>query len=240
MPRTVNAEVHKVRRDAFLDVAQRLILTVGYEQMSIQDLLDELETSRGALYHYFTSKEALLDGVVDRFADAAMERVAPILADPALPALTKLERVFGGIASFKADQVDLVLAIMEVWNSDGNALVREKLRRLSAARLEPILSLVIRQGIEEGTIRAGSPEVTSKVLVFLMEGYQELAGEHYRARLAGEVGYDEVARTQAAFTEAFERILDIRPGTVTLADEATMRFWFDQTAEEMRAGGERP
>src|SRR4030081_1718518 len=104
MPRTVNVEVHKVRRDAFLDAAQRLIQTKGYEQMSIQDVLDELETSRGALYHYFDSKQSLLDGVVDRFADAAMSAVAPVLADPHLPALRKLERVLGGIGSFKAEQ----------------------------------------------------------------------------------------------------------------------------------------
>ena len=91
MPRTVNVEAHQVRRDAFLDVAQRLIQTKGYEQMSIQDVLDELDTSKGALYHYFDSKQALLDGVVDRFADAAMAAVAPILADPSLPALRKLE-----------------------------------------------------------------------------------------------------------------------------------------------------
>ena len=135
MPRTVNVEAHQVRRDAFLDVAQRLIQTKGYEQMSIQDVLDELDTSKGALYHYFDSKQALLDGVVDRFADAAMAAVAPILADPSLPALRKLERVFAGIARFKTGQVELVLAIMEVWNSDGNALVREKVRRLSASRL---------------------------------------------------------------------------------------------------------
>jgi AcrR family transcriptional regulator len=63
MARTVNAQIDKVRRDAFLDVAQRFIQTKGYEQMSIQDVLDELDASRGALYHYFDSKRALLDGV---------------------------------------------------------------------------------------------------------------------------------------------------------------------------------
>ena len=82
MPRTVNVQDYEVRRD----VAQRLIQTKRYEQMSIQDVLDELETSRGALYHYFDSEQALLDGVVDRFADGAMSAVAPILADPHLPA----------------------------------------------------------------------------------------------------------------------------------------------------------
>jgi AcrR family transcriptional regulator len=226
MPRTVNVEVHKVRRDAFLDVAQRLIQTKGYEQMSIQDVLDELETSRGALYHYFDSKQALLDGVVDRFADGAMSAVAPILADPQLPALRKLEKVLGGIASFKAERKQLVLAIMEVWNSDGNALVREKLRRLAARRLEPILAAVIRQGIEEGIVASSSPDEMARVLMYLIQGYQELAGEHFLARQAGTITFEVVLRTYAAFTEAFERILGIPPGSVTLTDEPTLRYWF--------------
>jgi AcrR family transcriptional regulator len=226
MPRTVNVQVHKVRRDAFLDVAQRLIQTKGYEQMSIQDVLDELETSRGALYHYFDSKQALLDGVVDRFADGAMSAVAPILADPHLPALRKLEKVLGGIASFKAERKQLVLAIMEVWNSDGNALVREKLRRLAARRLEPILAAVIRQGIDEGIVTSSSPDEMARVLMYLIQGYQELAGEHFLARQAGTISFEVVLRTYAAFTEAFERILGIPPGSVTLTDEPTLRYWF--------------
>jgi AcrR family transcriptional regulator len=223
MPRTVNVQDYKVRRDAFLDVAQHLIQTKGYEQMSIQDVLDELETSRGALYHYFDSKQALLDGVVDRFADGAMSAVAPILADPHLPALRKLEKVLGGIASFKAERKQLVLAIMEVWNSDGNALVREKLRRLAARRLEPILAAVIRQGIDEGIVTSNSPGEMARVLMYLIQGYQELAGEHFLARQAGTISFEVVLRTYAAFTEAFERILGIPPGSVTLTDEPTLR-----------------
>ena len=226
MPRTVNVQVHKVRRDAFLDVAQRLIQSKGYEQMSIQDVLDELETSRGALYHYFDSKQALLDGVVDRFADGAMSAVAPILADPHLPALRKLEKVLGGIASFKAERKQLVLAIMEVWNSDGNALVREKLRRLAARRLEPILAAVIRQGMDEGIVTSNSPDEMARVLMYLIQGYQELAGEQFLARQAGTISFEVVLRTYATFTEAFERILGIPPGSVTLTDEPTLRYWF--------------
>ncbi|HYM97188.1 MAG TPA: TetR/AcrR family transcriptional regulator [Candidatus Sulfotelmatobacter sp.] len=226
MARTLNLEVHRVRRDAFLDVAQRLIQTKGYEQMSIQDVLDELDASRGALYHYFDSKQALLDGVVDRFADAAMADIAPVLNDPSLPALRKLERVFGGIARFKAAEKELVLAIMEVWNSDGNALVRERIRRLSARRLGPILSTIIRQGKEEGLVTAGSPDETARVILYLIQGYQELAGEHFLGRQAGTISFEEVRRTYAAFTEAFERILGVPQGSVTLVDEATLRFWF--------------
>jgi AcrR family transcriptional regulator len=226
MARTINVQVHKVRRDAFLDVAQRLIQTKGYEQMSIQDVLDELDASRGALYHYFGSKEDLLDGVVDRFADGAMSAVAPILADPHLPALRKLEKVLGGIASIKAEQKLLMLAIMEVWSSEGNALVREKVRRLTSSRLEPILTTVIRQGIDEGIITSNSPDELARVILYLIQGYQELAGEFFLARQGGTIDFEVVLRTYAVFTEAFERILGIPHGSLTLTDEPTLRYWF--------------
>jgi AcrR family transcriptional regulator len=32
-----------------------LVFTKGFEQMSIQDILDELHISKGAFYHYFDS-----------------------------------------------------------------------------------------------------------------------------------------------------------------------------------------
>src|SRR4030088_538778 len=120
--------------------------------MTTQGFLGALEASRGPLYHYFDSKQALLDGVVERFADEALETIEPILADSKLPALTKLERVFGGIARFKAEAKELGLGVLEVWNVDGKALVRERLRQLTAKRIMPILTLVIRQGMEEGLI----------------------------------------------------------------------------------------
>ncbi|HEY8842114.1 MAG TPA: TetR/AcrR family transcriptional regulator [Candidatus Dormibacteraeota bacterium] len=226
MARTVNATLHTVRRDAFLDVAQRFVQTKGFDAMSIQDVLDELEASKGAFYHYFESKQALLEAVVERFADAALVTIGPVLSDPNLPALRKLERIFAGIASFKAQQKEFVLAIIEVWNSDGNAIVREKLRRLTVNRLVPLLSLVIDQGIKEGTLAAQSPNETAMVLTSVMQGFQQQANDLFIARQAGTIGFDVVRRSVAANTEAFERILGIPKGSLTLIDEPTLRFWF--------------
>ncbi|HYM66778.1 MAG TPA: TetR/AcrR family transcriptional regulator [Patescibacteria group bacterium] len=227
MPRTINVAEHAVRMEAFLDAAQSLIQTKGYEAMSIQDVLDAVDSSRGAFYHYFDSKHELLEGVVDRLADVGMASVAPILADPDLTAVQKLERVFAGIARLKAEQKDLVLAIMDAWMSDGNALVREKLRHITAKRIGPVLSTVIKQGVDDGLFNIGSPDGTELVLLTLIQGFQVLAGEMFVARQAGTMTYESVRRTFAAYTEAFERILGVAPGSITLSDEATLRFWFD-------------
>ena len=226
MARTVNATLRTVRRDAFLDVAQRLVQTKGYEAMSIQDVLDELEASKGAFYHYFDSKQALLEAVVERFADGAMASLAPVLDDPGLPALAKLEKVFAGIAILKAEQKELMLAIIEVWNSDGNAIVREKVRRLSERIMIPLLSAVVQQGLEEGTVQVDSPDQTATVLVSLMLGFQQQATDLFIERQSGAIPFEVVQRSVAAHTEAFERILGIPKGSLTLTDDKTLRFWF--------------
>jgi len=226
MPRTVNATLHTVRRDAFLDVAQRLVETKGYEAMSIQDVLDALEVSKGAFYHYFDSKQALLEAVVERFADGAIARMAPILGDPNLSALEKLERVFAGIAVWKAERKDLVLAIIEVWSSDSNAIVREKLRRMTVRLMTPRFSAVIKQGIDEGVFNVASPDETATVLLSVMLGFQEQATHLFIARQANTIPFEVVERTVAGYTAAYERILGIPKGSLTLTDRATLHFWF--------------
>jgi AcrR family transcriptional regulator len=226
MARTVNATLHGVRRDAFLDVAQRLVETKGYEAMSIQDVLDALEVSKGAFYHYFDSKQALLEAVVERFADGAMATTAPILSAPNLSALEKLERFFAGIAGWKAERKELVLAIIDVWNSDSNAIVREKLRQMTMRLLVPLLSAVIRQGIEERVFRVASADETATVLLSVMLGFQEQATHLFIARQANTIPFEVVERTVAGYTAAYERILGIPKGSLTLADRATLHFWF--------------
>src|SRR4029450_4796060 len=117
----------------------------GYEQMSIQDVLDDLDTSRGAFYHYFDSKAALLEAVVERMVDGALHAIAPVVTDPDLAALDKLTHPIEGTGQRKAGRTDLVLGILPVWQADDNAIVREKLRRGVQARLAPMLAAIVQQ-----------------------------------------------------------------------------------------------
>lgn len=226
MPRVVVPEVHTVKREAFVDAAQRLMLAKGYEAMSVQEVLDDVGASRGAFYHYFDSKQALLEAVTDRVVDAAMAAIEPIVADPSLPAVRKLERVFGSIATFKEQRKELMLRLIEVWVSDANAILREKLRRRSIKAMTPYLSRIITEGIGQEVFVAESPEQTASVLVSMMMGFQERAVELFLARQSGAIEFQEVRRSVDAWTRAYERVLGAEPGSVTLADERTLHVWF--------------
>ncbi len=124
---TRTAKEFTVRRNEILDVAQRLMYTKGYEQMTIQDLLDELRISKGAFYHYYRSKQDLLDAMTEHMIDESTSLILPIIQDPVLNALEKLQRYFDTVARWKNAQRKTLIAIMKVWYADDNAIVRQKM-----------------------------------------------------------------------------------------------------------------
>ena len=114
MARTLDLEAHSLRREAFTDAAQRLIQTRGYEQLSLQDVIDEVGASKGAFYHYFSSKETLLEAVIERMTDAALEVMTPIANDRELTAIAKLQLVFTTLAAWKGERKDFFVELLQV------------------------------------------------------------------------------------------------------------------------------
>ena len=218
--------VHTVRREAFVEAAQRLMTVRGYEQMSVQDVLEEVEASRGAFYHYFDSKQALLEAVIERMVDAGLGEVAPAVADDSLRAPAKLRRVFSSIGRWKTERKPLVLAVLEVWMSDDNAVVREKLRRTMVVRLADMLTPIVQQGIDEGDFHADSAAATARVLVMLLLGFQDVAIDLFLDRQAGRIELADVVRTFESYSSSFERILGAPAGSIQLIDDAVLREWF--------------
>lgn len=226
MARTLDPASHAVRRDAFLDVAQRLILAKGYDGFSIQDVLDETGASKGAFYHYFGAKSDLLEAIVERMADAVQGAWDAIMDRPGLTAIQRFEGVFAVTAQYKNERRDLSLAILEGWLSESNTMLREKLRDLVARRLSPVLVRILRQGIADGDFTATDPEGTAHVIVALVQGSQEQASRMFVARQRNEVTFEQVEALFAAFTEGLDRILGLRPGRLSLVDPPTLRTWF--------------
>ena len=226
MARTLDRKAHAVRRDAFVDVAQRLIQARGYEQTSIQDVLDELDASRGAFYHYFGSKADLLEAVVERLTDAAMLELGPIVEDPDLSATAKLDGFFTGLARWKGERTDLLRGVLDTWFADDNAIVREKFRRRVVQRLSPVLARIVAQGRDEGWPATGEPEHVARVLVSIIQGANETATELYFARRDETVPYAEVEPRLAAYWRAMERTLGLSARSFTEIDRATLLEWY--------------
>ena len=143
MRRTVKAP--DVRRSEILDAAEHLISTKGYEQMTIQDLLDRLQISKGGFYHYFDSKLALLEAILARRQADLQQRFLLILQDDQLPTLAKLQRFFDTLSLWKTAHKVLLLPLLQVLYGDDNAVFRQKLRAIALQHTALLLRYVGRK-----------------------------------------------------------------------------------------------
>jgi len=225
-PRTVNKESHASRRDEFIDAGQRLIQSKGYEQLSIDDVLAETGASKGAFYHYFGSKQALLEAVVDRMVEGGIAVVGRVVANPDMTAIEKLHAYFSTLAGYKAERKEFVLRLIEVWYSDDNAIVRDKFRKEAVRLVTPQFAAIIRQGVAEGVFTLTQPEQMARVVLSLMLDTGDEAGELYAARHNGLISVDEVRQRISTYESALERVLGVPAGTLHLVEESTLQEWF--------------
>ncbi len=227
-PRALNPKKYAAKRDEFIEAGQRLIQTKGYEQFSIEDLLAEVGASKGAFYHYFDSKQALLAAVIDRLVEAGLAVVQAVVDDRRLSAVEKLQRYFSGIAAFKTERAQFVLALMHVWYSDDNAIVREKFSRELVRRVSPQIGEIIRQGVAEGSFTLSQPDQMARVVLALILDASDEAGEQWLAAVAGQTDLATVIKRLGTYATALERVLGVPPGTFELVDDEVMRFWFQE------------
>ena len=227
MARSVNEKEHAVKRNEILDVAQRFIYTRGYEQMSIQDILDELKISKGAFYHYFDSKQALLEAVIDRIMEEMDRLLTPIVHDAHLSALEKLQRFFVSVSYFKTERKTFLLALLQVWYKDENAIVRQKVRVDGNKLLAPMLTHIIHQGNQEGILTTPFPDYAGEIVLSMSQGLGETIGDLILFVPEPEKkALPHIESITAAYSDAIERVLGIPKNSLTIVDADTLKDWY--------------
>ena len=217
---------YAVRRNEILDAAQRLVYTRGYEQMTVQDILDTLQIAKGTFFHYFGSKQALLEALIERILGEVEHVATPITRDPNLPALEKLQLLFATMGRWKTERKDLMLALLRVWYADDNAIVRQKIYSSALKRIAPLITEIVCQGAREGTLATSYPEHTGEVIFSLFQGLGDAFAELLLASEPEAGSFESVRCRVDTYNDAIERVLGIPMGSMVLVDAETLRQWF--------------
>lgn len=231
MARKTNEQEYINHRNEILNTAQGLILSKGYSRMSIQDIIGKLGISKGAFYHYFDSKHAVLKAMIDRLMQQGVEVLLPILEDPSFSALKKLEHYFSAASNWKVSQKATILSLLAIWYNDENIIVREK--QIAAGRnvLTPLLEKIIEQGSREGVMNTPFKDKASEIIFSMMMGMgdafarsllQFLSKERV---ISAEACYAEMRSITAAYTDAIEKVLGIKSGSLNLLSDEVIMQW---------------
>lgn len=200
-------------KEKILTTAAEFFHTRGYENTSIQQILEATDTGKGSFYHHFDSKEALLDALIDATIDEIVRRAETIAADPTLSVQDKMIRIF---RSPEADD-DKGEQLLDTLHEVENAKMHLRSLTRTIDRLAPLLGDLIRQGVHEGLFSTDYPGETMELLLvsssFLFDEGIFTWTE------------DEVKRRMEAFLRMMELSLGAAPGRL------------DFMAEILRYGG---
>jgi AcrR family transcriptional regulator len=207
------------RRSEILLKAQELFYKKGYNKTSVSMVIEALGISKGAFYHYFKSKEELLDCLSEELTRNIKLKIAAVIADTQLNAIEKLNKMYYESGSYKVENIDFIMTITEALYSDDNLLLRYKFHKKSIEDFVPLLADIFQQGKEEGSFDIKNPTIMARTILLFGMSIAE-----YNAKLLLQLTehpekLDEMYDHFLTYQRSVERMLNAPTNSVIAFDK---------------------
>ncbi len=189
------------RRNEILDTAEELFAYQGYDNTSVQQILDKIGIAKGTFYYHFKSKEEVMDGVIDRNNDRLLTAARQVLENKEL---TVHEKIFQAIMSLKLD-TSFGNEIIAELHKPQNALMHQKIMAVMIKGVTPILADIVREGIDQGIFHTPYPYESAEMLIT----YTQVVFDDALFTLTTE----EQSMRIMAFIHIMECMFQVEPGS---------------------------
>lgn len=149
-----------VRKAEIIKAARRLFLTTEYEKATLQDVMDDLGIAKGTIYHYFDSKEDLLEAVVLDLIDSRFQEIEAKLKEIKGNALQKIQKLVE-LSNMAKEHPEL----LDQLHRPMNAGMHIRLLAETLLKLTPVYEQLIRQGCEEGIFYTEHPRECAEFIL---------------------------------------------------------------------------
>ena len=147
-----------------LDAATHLFAEKGYDATSLQDIINETNLSKGAIYHHFSSKEEIFEAIFHRIGEENTTALAKVRDDKSLSGLEKLRAIFKA-ALFNSNQ-SLMLTVTPCL-LDNPRFLAMQIAQLYQIVAPKFIQPILQQGIDDGSIQAANPGELAEAIMVL-------------------------------------------------------------------------
>ena len=150
-------------RDAIFKTAQKLFITKGFENTSVEDITEKIDIAQSTFFNYFPRKEDLLAEIFKRKLPYLKKKCQEIQELDA-PIKTKINKIFSTTARIAAKQENITRAMLI---RNFTTLNKQQYDGVFFEDFRRSLSLILEQGQLEGHIRR---DVSAIKLANMLEG----------------------------------------------------------------------
>lgn len=212
MARVVKEAV--VRREELLELALGLFITDGFERTSVERITREAGLAKGTFYHYFASKQDLLEQLAQSWADALFAHLETSLAQFEGDALTRLRALSQLSSAWKLERKDESVAFGRMLYADGNLALRHELFSAWFERTLPLVTAILIEGVSDGTFDVVDPKASAGIVISIWYDWGDRVAQRLYVQGADLPDVALVAREVAAGYRAQERILGVAKGAL--------------------------
>lgn len=152
-------------QNLILETAQRLFMEKGFENTSVQDIINNLGgLSKGAIYHHFKSKEEILLAIMNRM-DANISRdLHRICEEKGLNGYEKLKKLFR--ESIRNSDKDIAFLTAPDLMKNPKMLVLH-LKSIFEEEVPGYIQPILEEGVRDGSIQTDYPKELAEVFMLL-------------------------------------------------------------------------
>lgn len=157
------------KREKLIELSLDLFTRKGYENTTITEIMQAAQLSKGGMYHYFSSKEEILDAVIEYGLQREITRIKESLSK--LPTEEKL------IFFIKDNDFSVFTQkLLHYKDNSYNSLVAYRIREKNISLCTPIISNIFEEGISAGIYDSQYPDAMAEIFMLLMKAVSE---KHY-------------------------------------------------------------
>lgn len=219
------------RLEQLLDTALLLFIQKGYEKTSVQNIINTIDIAKGTFYHYFKSKEDLLEQLIDRETAKIMGPIHELIQQENLNALEKLNLIFKIAGMKKIENRETILVITRTLFSDANLKFRHKSQEKSHSLLIPEYTKIIEQGIQEKIFNTLPAQEAAELIVSLSSALSEALVPLFLETLEHPENSDQIASKLHTYEYAIERILGLPKGSIQIMNREILELFISDRKE---------
>lgn len=191
---TKKIKIPSERRLDIINAARDLLQTKGYHKATMQDVMEALDIAKGTIYHYFKSKDALLEAVIENIVDANIEHMHNLLRKTKGSAIEKI-KTLATASDLTINNPDIIAYL----HQPNNAAIHTKLLANTLMRQAPLYAALIKQGCEENIFKTDTPLECAE---FILSAIQFLTDQGIHAWTEADL-----KRRTLAFPKLIEHML---------------------------------
>jgi AcrR family transcriptional regulator len=153
------------KRRQILDAAIRVFATRGFHACRVSDVADEAGVAYGLVYHYFDSKEAILNTLFTERWQIMLDAIAEIDLRQEVPARDKLYLVASFIIDSYRHEPDLMKVIIVEVTRAANSFGRDHLAKIREAY--DMIGQIVDKAQREGVFK---PDISSDFAALMFYG----------------------------------------------------------------------